>query len=819
MNPFLNNFIQSLGSGDVKRVNDVLAKAKVSSNQLDRVAQQLRDATFFDLNLTIPTTRPHSVARAEAFQNAFESFDERIEAIFTASNNISLLIDTYSSSLLSDIAAVESELNGLEKAIGNYAFLLSDAKSHDYAFLEPFSDLIGQELDNSYLSDRDKGSFTREQTVALDPQEGSISISNNLNTTYALTGKLVKTNYLPYVRSDTGVDNSTSETDKKGWRTSIASPSPIRSVLAEYDDLYVTPPSQYAGPLAIVDYILDSPATCDTIKIIPFSEFEVEITQIVIYHGQEGQEKQPMLDNPVTIDSPINLFFPMTSVSKFRVYLRQPLYTRILPNANRRQEDLQRESISVIVNYNQDKSSELNILFRDLISKITAIHGKNADTLKVSDIPLSKVKLTDVDSFEKFVMDIRYQKPSVIKTIDNGDRPDPRSTIGPIDKPQTSIINSEVEKLIHDMRKRLIGLGYYRFGSTSTSEADKSLEPKNGLQTKGGGRAEEKAPEPLLYGYSMGLRNVTIGSGTKGFKAVYVSKVLDAPSDLTDVKIRVSDFNYKVRNNQNETQPVTSVEYSVTNDSNPQIEDAWFPILSADQHSVLGERLLLDAQGKAYFRFPASFDAPLTVFKNNEPLRLNPTNDYISNGKQHITGVIIPQMMISGTDIFTCNYTPAYDASLVNFEALGGASPSLASAFSSDGVGETVSNAFGQLSAQLTRSPYVDSTKLSELDPILGLTGYQPIVLRFEDGSVALNFTDYVDGENLVLDANSDSYQYIHSGHTLVFNKPLVKAFRVYYKYIPCNVRFRVVLRCNYSTFISPKVDFVHLKAKTRSLI
>lgn len=822
MNPFFNNFFRSLSSGELTRVNDILRSARVNSDKLDAISEALSSASFFNQIFAIPPTRRHTMARGDDVNNAMDTYDERIASLFTASNNIALLLDTYSSSLLSDISAIESELTGLEKAIGNYAFLLADAKSHDYAFLEPFSDLINQELESVFLSDRDKNHFTNEQIVALDSQEGSISISNSMKSTYALSASLVKNNYEPYKRSDSGIDKATLEDDKKGWRVSIASPAPIRSVLPEFEDLYAVPPSQYVGPLAVVDFVLDSPATCDTIKIIPFAEFEIELTQIVLFYGQEGQQQKSMLDNPVMIDSPVNLFFPMTSVSKFRVFLRQPLYTRVLPNANRREEDLAREGISVIVNQNQDKARLLEIMLNDLVAKIRSIHGGKSDTLMVSDIPLSKVKLTDVDSFEQFLYNIRYTAPKVIVT---DDRPEPRIDRSvpwlPSKVPNPGIINSEVEKLINEMRKRLANLGYYRFGGNQT-EADKSLDPNDKVvqpTTKGGGVAVGKAPEPMQYGYSMGLRNVIIGSGTQGFKAVYVSKILDAPSDLTDIKIKASDFNYKVENNQGDLQPVTSVEYSVTNDSNPTAESSWFPILSAEQSSVVGERLLLDSTGKAYFRFPASFDAPLTVLKNNEPLRLNPTNDYITSGAQHITGVVVPAQLISGTDIFTANYTPAFDATIVNFEKLGGASPSLASAYSSDGVGESITNAFGQLSVILSRVPYVNTDELGTLDPVLGLTGYQPVTIRFPDGSTARNFTDYKTNNNLPLDSDAEAYQFVQNGSAILFNKPLVQPIRAYYKYIPCNVRFRAVLRCNYPTFISPKVDYVHLKAKTRSLV
>ncbi len=207
----------------------------------------------------------------------------------------------------------------------------------------------------------------------------------------------------------------------------------------------------------------------------------------------------------------------------------------------------------------------------------------------------------------------------------------------------------------------------------------------------------------------------------------------------------------------------------------------------------------------------------MRVLKNGTQLNIS-NSDIIGIEGQHILGIKADRLIRVGSDIFTCDYVPAFEADVVNFENLGGRTVSTATARTGDEIGEVVSNAFGQLSINLQYVPWIDSNKvkLATYSPISGLQGYQPILVKFNNGSIAYNFTNYKDGTTIPLDSDSDNYQFVQNGTSLLFNKPLIESFKVYYQYIPCNVRFRVVLRCNYNTFISPKVDYVHLKAKTR---
>lgn len=806
MNPYINDYIETLSSVERRRVNSILEEARVSQQELLRIVADLERSNL-PKGLSILKHEAGRRVEADRFQDAFSTYDESINASYAASNLVSLLLESTTNSLVSDIQALESELSALEKAINNYSFLLSDAKAFDYAYLETFSDPIGQEVISTPYLDRGGLIFNDNEIAEMDLKEGVLAISSTLNKAVSITPVMVKTNYEPYKRSDTNIEGMTKIDGKGGWRVSVDSPAPIKSELSEFTDLYPHLTNDYLGPLAIIDCIPDSPTTCDTIKLAPSSEFDIEISQVIVYHGSEGSEKRELLEAPVKINSPTSLYFPLTSVSKFRIFLRQPLYTRSVVNSNQKKDENYKDFLMQAVIENQDKDMAIEVMLQDLMAHIKQISKHRADAVTASGIPLANLEILDSYSFEDFLMNTVTQNQVTMKK-----------------ELKTKISNESkawgaINQISNSLRNEMFEKGYYSLGRDQ-EQSEKSLEEQD-IENE----TQDNVNSGTSYRYAFGLKNVQLGTSFKGFKSVFVSKVLDAPSDLTEIKIKTAETNLKKKNRINEDVEITSIEYSVTNISNPIGEyhpinnpkGHWFPITPVDQDQVKGERLLFDEFGKAYFRMPASYGAPLTVYKNGNPIEYNAAEDLIGTSSQQIYGIKLNSLIRASGDIFTCDYTTAYDNSVINFEKLGGQSPSAMSVFDADGVGEGFPRSFGQISLSIKYIPWIDYSKLNaELDETYGITGYQPIIIKLDDGTTAFNFTNYVTGENLVLNSESSEYQFVNQGQSIVFNKPLDQGVRIYYQYVPCNVRFKAVLRCNDITFSSPKLDYIHLKAKTQ---
>ena len=96
----------------------------------------------------------------------------------------------------------------------------------------------------------------------------------------------------------------------------------------------------------------------------------------------------------------------------------------------------------------------------------------------------------------------------------------------------------------------------------------------------------------------------------------------------------------------------------------------------------------------------------------------------------------------------------------------------------------------------------------------LGMVPYQPITVILNNGTNAINITNYSSGQQANLGSFVSGYYYIQSGNTIMFNVPITSSIKVYYQYLISNVRVRVVERVNNITFASPTVSSFNVKAK-----
>jgi len=319
------------------------------------------------------------------------------------------------------------------------------------------------------------------------------------------------------------------------------------------------------------------------------------------------------------------------------------------------------------------------------------------------------------------------------------------------------------------------------------------------------------------YRYILGLKSVRIKLANYKNRAVYISKPIGVSGDISEVKLKESSVDYMDKTNSSNI-ALTSVEYSVTSSPEYYNESSWKPILPFNSDIILGERLFPDGNGVSSFRFNAA-NENVTLYKNgNRYESVDLSSLYLKRENSNtIYGVKIPVDLYTSTDIFTCDYVPAQDVYTVSFDNYTNKVGSYISYHDGDSPGQAF---YGNdnLQYQLVYFPYIDYSQVdnSTYSRSIGLSPYNPIGVMFEDGSRAINLTDYKLGTTTTLDPASTSYSFLHSGNVLIFNKPVDRNFKVFYNYFPSTLRVRVVLRSNYSETVSPKVDFYQVKSKTR---
>ncbi len=790
MDNFLNKFIEDAPRAQRKAIQTILTDATAEKEDVDALANAIKDKSK-DRTLQLQRENIYSRINGDKISTNFRGIEEDIQTMFDRSNKVSTLLSSIGDVLGSEIRSLNKDIDVIEKSIKNYAFLLADGLAYDYAFLEPFSDTSYFDTDAIVAPDRDHAAFTQENYASINTDDGSLVISDAYSKIYTVKSSIAVKNFAFDIveRSNLEVDNAVSGDKNNSWIVKFAAPAPLVSPLKEFTKLYN---EEYSGALIAVDYSLSQPAPCDSISIEPVSGDDFDLVQIVVYYADEFSTIKPVLLSPQTLDKKKTFYFPVRPVKKIRCFYRQISYVRKYSDTAPTSKPLNR-----IYSDKNKGGSMLSHKLNNLNSVILAIqHGRvNKD---------SRPKFSH-DQFDDGA--VRLPSATTMRMEKYGYGGDQVSPI--LLAAAAKRVNSEDGKII-DVDKN----GEAQFTTGRETYTPTKIDSTIGLTPK----------QPVLkstafkYEYGFGIKEVKVGLSTLKGVAVYISEKLPSPGDIGEIKL-VSSEEHSTDNTL-DNPFLTSVEYSVSTVSKPDLDTDWVPILPSGTTSVLSERMLFDEFGKAYFRFRASYTDNIAIYKNGNIIDITPFGKLLLDGAANIIGAQIDTQFYTGRDIFTCYYSPAIDPNVVNFESAGFDVPPLVSINDNDGPGEGFSSTGGQLSVGLKNYPFIDYAQASEAvySPLYGMVGYSPITIRLEDGTSAYNLTNYASPINQVaLDPNSEAITYIHSKNVIMFNRSVSSKFRVFYQYLPSNCRVRVVLRSNTDKFVTPKVDYYQIKSKTRS--
>jgi len=160
------------------------------------------------------------------------------------------------------------------------------------------------------------------------------------------------------------------------------------------------------------------------------------------------------------------------------------------------------------------------------------------------------------------------------------------------------------------------------------------------------------------------------------------------------------------------------------------------------------------------------------------------------------------------------------------------ANPVLVTASSSGFNGEKFEKTDFNNSVELSQNPYVDQSKfVNATYSIINGTvttskstfgnfdysSYSPVKIILEDGTPALNITNY-----LLSDAQVQAFYdtglllFMHAGKKIIFNREVNQPFRVLYQYVADIFRYRVVLRNLDNTYENYSVDRLIFKFSTQ---
>lgn len=335
------------------------------------------------------------------------------------------------------------------------------------------------------------------------------------------------------------------------------------------------------------------------------------------------------------------------------------------------------------------------------------------------------------------------------------------------------------------------------------------------------------------YEYSFAIKGIQVGkasglqSESKALslaKACYVSSRIPVPGDVYGIKAKLNvDKNASSYNSSSfDLQEPNSYELSVSFNENPKIENDWIPIASYDSNEIKSEMLFIDpASSSAKLRFYPQV-ATLKIFENQKILS---TNKYVVN--KFDKSIIINSfnknsIYIASYELDNNNYSQQY----VDVSVLSNAVKILG-AGEEGKDGEFFQRTSSENKVTLKNNPHVDSLKLKNATysltygtiPISDYSGYSPVIVKFSDGTYAINLTNYLEGSFQKTDFyNTSEILFFQNGRNLIFNKPINQPFNVIYNYMNNYIRFRLIVRNNFPNYFSNgSVDNVILKMKTKS--
>lgn len=733
LRPYVTNFINTLSKRQNERVSNLLQEAHVGKDDIERIAERLENIDEFS-----PTELDQHAPLGRINRSTVKSNTQEISAdineLYEVVNLISLLLNSQSEELSSKVEAIEREIDSMEKLTDLYSFMLADNQRYDSSYMETFHDERGRS-EMVEVPDRAGHPFGPHTFGDVRVDEGVFCISDKAPSSYPLAASVISTNAANFGDNESRLSSMLVDSRSQGWKFNIAAPHRISAPMNE-------DPWRHAGAQALLEFRLPDSFPATEITLVPNTDTPAEeVLSIRIYENIDHNDWRQVVDRPFKLERMKSFHFPPQPVARFQVVLNQPVYDKRV-YASTHKEDTYRRIIRQLIEERKLKGplNEPPYRFDELLREVQT-EGKfgGHDDSQLDDIALDVLYHIDPQTWEESFDGVEHLSMLPVEVEDDS-LPSPR----------------------------LIDPAYNRF-----------------------------QPPEHQYHYTIGLKNAAISIEGLNHKAVFVTRAIPAEGDMGVVRLKADYENQFVSGTDRDSQQISSVEFSVSNQSEPELESDWVPILPVGEDRVMGERLFPNKDGVAHLRFNADPNSTIHVYRQGYEI-----DDRVVNLRYDgpwIGSLELEIGTIAQEDVFTCDYYPARDHTTIDFDGRGFEKPALAFAHSDNGPGERFLRTADSNRVKLANYPYTNVRADAD----------EPIVVQLNSGEIAINKT----GGALHPD---DPLSFVQSGRDIVFNKAITEPFRIYYHYLENNVRIRAVLRGNGKEFATPELKSFKLKGKMR---
>lgn len=861
---YLPDTIQTFSSQSRKTVSSLIKSIKTDKSQISSLVANLKNFDF-QANYSPALAIRYSPLNIEGVVEFFRDSSLRVNQLFSASSSISNIINSMVSIFSSEIEKVEKDIKYLENFINNYQFIAGEDDLFNFNYIENFdNDLNSHKKESSSITlfDRDGINFQDNGNYNVDPVLSKISISSGKNFVNVLDNYTVNkyiTNYNKeqYVTTDTGFDAVLNEDPIDSWTVTVKSPYLLDTQIPNISNYVSYDTSLIRGAQSLVEVSFNAATESDFIRITPNDSEGLQILQVIVEgtsyvtSGDSSSTageyiKIPVLSSPLSADKSVDVLYPNMFVSKITFIFNQSRYIRS-------------ENISIVQESNSkflsqiiDKARQQKLIAPSRVQDLVYYYFKRSSD--INSVRKNKKNHTEVYSYRYPSMD---KKPSsaVSSLILDLEESEIQSRLVDIvdDKNKTAISNIVQSIVQHaiDSRSNIFSSNVYRsnsakhFGNKISSIGSDGIIPSRnenpGMELYFQ-KEDPQAPSVSSldvtkylnsrestnnYEYSFSLKSLSIGKTDKSpqSKACFISNKIQTNGTPLAVKAIVNKvverknlnyFKYDLRESG-------SYELSVCLKDSIESENDWIPLAGSNDLNVDSEVLFINSLGLATLRhYPVA--ATINVYKNG--LLENPTNwsyTQTTNQIQYLGN-------LDSSAIYVCEYEidkTIYNQAIIDLDSISDSNFVIQSFVKDGRPGEYFSSTISGNIVNLTYAPFIEDRFVGAYyNDIYGTvttgtySGYSPVSVVFEDGSTAINLTNYTASSFIKAPfyATSD-YLFYHNGKNIVFNRPVTSPFRVIYKYLPSNLRFRLILRDNIPDQIGNlSVDNVIIKCKVKNL-
>lgn len=868
---FLPDTIKTFSNQSQQTVGSLIKSIKADKAQVAELVKNLSNfnsgADFAPL-----VTTPRGLIESESFVDIFRDIQMRFAQYFDAANAINVTTNSMVEIMLSQISNIEKNIEYLQSYIDNYNFISGKDDLYNYTFVENFNNALrsteNESVKVSYV-DRGGVSFEENGNGYVDPVVSKFKIGNGINFVNALD--LIKStnlnsNYNQYISSISNTDILFNEKQSNVWNVSIKSPTILTSspeFLSQYIDYDY---SYIVGAKTFIEINLIKEIEMDIIRLNPNEFNGLQLMQVavesanlaeVIYSANSnvpssGYQVRKLLNAPVQMKSTFDVVFPLDKVKRIVLIFNQPVYTKSVNKVS-----IDETSSRVISNILNQVKVEKKKTHNKLQDFVLEYFRKN---ISIDEAKRNSYAYSDYYSYRYPVENNIGKPPS------HADFLNEKNNLVHLDQQNHLFSRNNLTNVVQNIVAQALGPKFNLFNnsffidrrnnektpmlSRMSNSPNLMVGDSDGFWRRGIGQLFEDALMPGTsfvdhshlsvsdknlnsYEYSFSLKNIQFGktnqiknstNSLSTSKAAFISSKVSVPGTALGVKCKLNlDDNSDKFNLPNfDLQEANSYELSVSFKENPISENDWIPIVSYDTNEVSSEILFFDPISKtASLRF-YPIETSIKVYCDQKLLTtgyvINKFNKSITINSLQQKSVYVVSYTIDDVN-FSQNYI---DLSLLGFQN------SITGSYTDSVNGEYFERTNFGNTVKLENEPFIDLEKLATAtySNTYGTVntstyqGYSPVSVKLNDGSYAINLTNYIQGnKNKTSFYSSSEVLFFHNGRNIIFNKEINQPFNVIYNYLDNYLRFRVIIRNNFNNYFSTgSVDSVIVKIKTKNL-